>query len=340
MGSLWALPGRGLISIFTLHRFAVPELGQDGHDLKALRAGLEELRRKRYPILSLAEATQVLEEGTTRLRHAAVFTVDDGYIDLQTGAEAFLAYDAPLTVFVTTGFVQGTTWMWWDQIAHVLGETRSREIVLDLSGQAWKLTVGDTAARRELARRLSIWCTAVPEDEKWRIIAALSEAAEVPIPAMPPARFAPLDWYGIRRLEAQGVDFGPHTLTHPVLIRTSDEQSRREIVQSWQVLKQETKRPLPVFSFPNGDFGEREIRSVAELGLQAAVSTRPNYAGVRAFRDRSSLYSLPRFPYPEEPEPLCLTVSGFSRISTLIRRCLRLTTAYNASLPQLPGTPS
>jgi len=66
------------------------------------------------------------------------------------------------------------------------------------------------------------------------------------------------------------VDFEPHTCFHPVLTTCSTEQSRDEIAQSKADLEQLLGRTCPHFSYPNGDYGEREERWVREAGFQTA----------------------------------------------------------------------
>src|SRR3989442_14807162 len=70
--------GRGLVTIFTLHRFADPDLGVVGHDPAALRDHLAYLRRHRYRLLSLTDVIRELEEAGGGAP-AVAFTVDHGY---------------------------------------------------------------------------------------------------------------------------------------------------------------------------------------------------------------------------------------------------------------------
>ena len=58
---------------------------------------------------------------------AIAFTVDDGYQDVaQVAAEIFLEYDCPLSIFLTTGFIDGHLWHWWDQIEFICLTTTGR----------------------------------------------------------------------------------------------------------------------------------------------------------------------------------------------------------------------
>jgi peptidoglycan/xylan/chitin deacetylase (PgdA/CDA1 family) len=69
-----------------------------------------------------------------------------------------------------------------------------------------------------------------------------------------------------------GADFDvqSHTLSHPILPRTSDETCRREVTDSRTAVEALTGKPCVHFSFPNGDYGERELAFVASAGYLSA----------------------------------------------------------------------
>src|SRR5260370_86006 len=117
--------GRGLVSIFTLHRFTDPELDVVGHDPAVLRDHLAYLRRHRYRLLSMTDVVELVDGGhDRRMASAVAFTVDDGYSDFaRVAAPIFAEYDCPVTLFVPTGFVDGLLWLWWDRVAHVFKNT-------------------------------------------------------------------------------------------------------------------------------------------------------------------------------------------------------------------------
>src|SRR3989442_879981 len=86
--------GRGLLAIFTLHRFTDPEYGVVGHDAAALRDHLAYLRRHRYRLLSLTDVLKLIEEGDSDSRTPAVaFTVGDGYAGFARIAAAGIRAD-------------------------------------------------------------------------------------------------------------------------------------------------------------------------------------------------------------------------------------------------------
>ena len=322
---LWSPLSRDRVAIFALHRFAVPEMGVEGHDPVLLRSALERLRRERYSILSLEDAVRRLRERTGFPPSSIVFTVDDGYFDFaERGAPVFAAFDAPVTVFATVGFLDGAHWHWWDQIEYVMRETDARLLSVPRGQATVTLRLDGPSSRSRVAMDVSAECTTLSETARHDFVAALAAAAHVEIPARPPDAFAPMLWADARRLESQGVSFGPHTVSHPVLIRTTDADAAWQIEESWRRLRERVARPLPVLAYPNGDFAAREIELVSRSGLWAAVTTEESYAHTERFHQAFGPFTIPRFPYPEDPGQVCLTATGFMRVTAAVRRAFAL----------------
>lgn len=319
---IWSAIVADGITIFAMHRFAVPDLGVEGHEPALIRTTLERLRRERYSLISVEDAVGCLQDGAGIPKKAVVFTVDDGYFDFgDVAAELFLAFDCPVTVFLTTGFMDGTLWHWWDQIVYVCRTTRVRLVEIPLDGAPLRLELDTDSARLKAAQHAALICTRVSEAAKSRFVIGLASAAEVEIPMSPPAEYRPIGWDEARKLERRGITFGPHTVTHPVLIRTSDEDVVWQVRESWRSVRSHLKRPVPVLAYPNGDFGPREAAALSELRLAGALTTHPAYASrTNSVDGAGRLYQIPRFPFPEHPEQAYLTASGFARIAAGVRR--------------------
>lgn len=315
----WQVPGGTLLSLFTLHRFAVPDLGVPGHDSAKLTQTLARLRRHQIPILTLREVLEAVREQRPLPRHAAVFTVDDGYFDFgEVGASIFAAYDCPVTIFLVTGFLDGTCWLWWDRIRHIFTNGDLRAISAGLpAGEEPFDGIRDRVA---LAAAVSTAMTRIPHAEVGPLTSYLAERAGVCLPEHPPEADRPMTWDTVRALQSEIVSFGPHTVTHPILPRTSRDTAEREIHDSWRRLQETVPDPLPVFAYPNGDHGVREIELVRSAGLHGAVSTVPAYlTPAEGPTDTALAFQMPRFAYPDQPESLLLTAAGFRRIQQALR---------------------
>lgn len=77
----------------------------------------------------------------------------------------------------------------------------------------------------------------------------------------------------IAAMQSSGlVEFGSHTLTHPILPGCSDSKAAKEIQISKEKTESLTGKPCTIFSFPNGEYSERDIRICKKAGYEAAVT--------------------------------------------------------------------
>jgi peptidoglycan/xylan/chitin deacetylase (PgdA/CDA1 family) len=314
---------RGRAAVFMLHRFAVPDVGVVGDDPAQLRRTLAYLRRHRYELLALPELVRRLQGQGPKLQKAVAFTLDDGYFDeVMVAGPVFAEFDCPATTFVTTGFLDKRLWNWWDKIEYVFEHCRRSSLDVELDGHLLTFC-WHTTAERELAQTdFTGRCKLVANAEKLAAIEHLATAAEVDLPVEVPAKYAPVSWEQLRAAEARGMSFGPHTVTHPVLARTSDEESRREITESWLRLQAMAAKPVPVFCYPNGqltDFGAREISTMREVGLVAAVVGTAGYANTQSYSEPDGPYLIHRFGLPSDMRHFIQFASGIERAKELVR---------------------
>jgi peptidoglycan/xylan/chitin deacetylase (PgdA/CDA1 family) len=307
-------------AVLFLHRFAHPERGDHGIPPEALRAQLDWLRRHRVPLVRLGDVVERLRAGEPVVPGSVAYTIDDGYADfIDVGLPVFEEFDCPVSLFVTTGFLDGTDWMWWDRARHAVAQARGTSVDFDLAGERVRLELGESARRRATGLALVDRLERLPDVELRRAIEHLYAAADLEQPRVPPAQYAPMRWDDVRACRARGVDIAPHTVTHPILAHVDAETSRREIEESWRRVREEVPGALPVFAYPNGSawaFTGREEAFVREAGLHAAVTTRPAYASAlqETADAQVSAWTLPRFYVDAHLLRTKLVVSGVEEL--------------------------
>jgi len=308
--------GRGLC-VFTLHRFGSPRTAMAGMSLDLLDEILSRLEHEGYRYLDLGDAVGRISRGA-RLPHRSVaFTVDDGYADFELAAAVFRRHSCPVTVFLTTGFIDRSAWQWWDEVEYCCLEAAPGEYSVEGAQQVLALPAGPEA-RIPLIQELWKQCKRLEDPDMRRFVRALREATGCSLPSPPPATYAPMSWDKIRALESDGARFAPHTVTHPILSRADDQQAEREISESWRRVRDELRDPVPIFAYPNGepgDFGEREFRILEAAGLEGAVTTLRGSITVSSYRNTPhGRFELPRVGAPSDAIGACLTASGFDSL--------------------------
>jgi peptidoglycan/xylan/chitin deacetylase (PgdA/CDA1 family) len=316
---------RDCATVFMLHRFSDLERGIAGCDAAHLRRALEYLARNGYELVTLVVLYERLAGRGPQARGAVAFTIDDGYVEQATvAAPIFAAFGCPVTTFLTTGFLDGRLWFWWDQIDYIFRHAARRSARVQLADKLLDYRWENEAERRRAQTDLTARCKLLAQAEKAGAITQLAQATDVELPALPPVAYAPMSWNQVRECEANGMTFGPHTVTHPVLSRSTADVAVDEITESWARLRAEVRAPVPVFCYPYGwwaDFGEREVAVLRRLGFLGALAAEPGYANALSFQsNEDDRFKVRRFGFPDELPHIIQYVSGVERLKQLLRR--------------------
>lgn len=239
---------------------------------RRFRAHLQRLTR-RFRLCTVSEAVDRLTEGELD-RDLCVITFDDGYLNNVEGAWPVLQeFGVPATIYLTTGFLDGEP-LWFDVARRALAAAQ-RPGACDATAPS---------VAQELTRALGAWPPLGSVDATMRKLKALPGARRLEVVHRlrsaglalgSPARA--MTWDQARRLQANGVELGAHTVTHPILSRLDAEAQEREILGSVQRLTEELKQPPETFAMPNGsaaDYDRHTLSILRRSGLKGACTTR------------------------------------------------------------------
>jgi len=252
-------------------------------DAATLRRDLEYVRRH-FNVLPLEEALERLRDGTLPNR-AATLTFDDGTRNLATHAGPVLRdLGLPAAVFLATGPMGTGEALWPDRLFLAFARTKVPDVDLTAVGLG-------KCSLRNAADRLQTRVAAV---EHFKLLPDAERIARVEslVAALGPGfdayggPFQMLAWEEARALASDGrVTLYPHSVTHPILSRCSDEKVEYEISESCLAVERETGRAPTIFAYPNGgpeDFDERAKAALRRNGVRWALST------INGFADRDS----------------------------------------------------
>jgi peptidoglycan/xylan/chitin deacetylase (PgdA/CDA1 family) len=90
-----------------------------------------------------------------------------------------------------------------------------------------------------------------------------------------PDDLATMTWDDLRELVERGIEIGAHTVSHPHLPQTSDEELDRELVESKRRVEDELSRPCPHLAYPFGAHDARVRAAAARAGFRAAFGLQP-----------------------------------------------------------------
>lgn len=272
----------GVGAIFMLHHVRPSREGefQPNYHLEVepefLRAMLAHLRSLDVDIVTMDEVHQRLSQRNFERRFAC-FTLDDGYRDNRDFALPVMReFDAPLTVYVTSDFAEGTGKLWWIAIETVIAKASSIEV--PIGGVATHLDTSTPAAKQAAFDRLHDWLRALPsEHDLQREVSALCTQHDVDQTST--ANDLCMSWDELKAFAADPlVTIGAHTITHCNLAKQPEATAAFELATSRARIEDALQRPALHLAYPYGDriaAGQREFKLAKMAGFKTAVTTRP-----------------------------------------------------------------
>lgn len=231
----------------------------------------------RYHLVPLRRIVEALDAGAGLPSRAATVTFDDGFANNYRVAFPILRRLAiPTTVFLTTEKigVPGAQ-LWTERVKRAIYLTPQAAVTLRI-GERNTYQLPDGRARERVARMVLGHlkrATAAQRDE-WltEIEGVCGRPGLQPHDAM---RYDFLTWDEVREMATAGVEFGSHTVSHPILRSLDDRALAVELLESKRTIESHLGRECYAFAYPNGgfdDFGAREMAALESAGYRCALS--------------------------------------------------------------------
>jgi peptidoglycan/xylan/chitin deacetylase (PgdA/CDA1 family) len=263
-------PGNGRFQILIYHR-----VGNGGDACVAATsvAGFErQMRciREHFHPMSLTDLVAAAERREIPPRAVAV-TFDDGYENVFLDAFPIIRrYGVPATVYLATGLIGGGP-MWNDRIEIAIRATHYGEIRSPLDDR--DVLPLRTPEQRELALRRTLEALKRrPPADRDALTAEIVRALGVTVDG----GLRMLRWAQVADMHAAGIEFGAHTVHHPILSCLPPEEAWGEIVESKRAIEERLQVSVRHFAYPNGtaaDFDDATQALVVRAGFTSAVST-------------------------------------------------------------------
>jgi peptidoglycan/xylan/chitin deacetylase (PgdA/CDA1 family) len=265
--------GRREVCILGLHRVMSRDDQARTHSLPGIiltdetfRGLLEHLRRS-YQIVPLEKALHVESAPRRWRKPLCVITFDDGWRDNYTTAFPLLkSFRMPATIFLATGFIGKRQVFWVERLRKELRSLADQgripsEITAKLPPQCRATTLHDLI---EHLKHMTA-------EERRRALAHLFPFTVEPPPANDTDEM--LSWEQATEMSRQGIEFGSHTETHPLLTYEDDATVDQELSVSLETIREKLGRRARFFAYPNGDQDDRIRKAVQAAGYECAVTT-------------------------------------------------------------------
>ena len=240
---------------------------------RAFEAQMEYLASRYFPC-SLDEAVLRLQSRDLPDNAVAV-TFDDGYRDNFLQAYPILRRARiPATIFLSTGVIGTDQVLWFEKVFTAFRQTQ-QPFYKSVDERMAPMPIRTLAEKQRTLREVLTYLRGLPDQERQKAVTAVLERLDVAVGTIPGLM---LSWDEVREMSDNGVHFGSHTVTHPILSRISPAQLRHELADSKRVIEEQVGKPVISFAYPNGkraDYSPAVKRMLQEAGYRYAVTTEP-----------------------------------------------------------------
>ncbi len=270
----------GALRILAYHRLVSAPHDAYGFDEQIISATPEAFEAqmrfvaKNFDVVSFSDLEGCENAGRAWPKRALIVTFDDGYRDNFTLAYPILRESKiPATIFLATGHIGAQKLFWWDAIAYAFKKSALSSLQMpELGAPAFPL--GSKTEKRIAIDAALGFAKKVSENERRDFLSDLPARLEIEIPA-DVALGMHLNWNEVREMARGGIEFGAHTVTHPILNRVDAAQLDFELGQSKATIERETGQSVLAFAYPAGTRKRRDHAARAGVerhGFRFAVA--------------------------------------------------------------------
>jgi len=226
-------------------------------------------------VASMDEAVNSIKKGLGFSRPSVVLTFDDGYLDNYTLAYPLLKkYSLPATIYLTTGLIGTSERTWPDQIELALMETPVRQFSHPNLFGGSAVPIATKAEKEKVCLDIGQALKPMPYDRRMKLLEEVLESLGLNGKQQRMPRTM-LNWEEVKEMAGNGITFGSHSHTHPILSKMPIREAKEEIATSKKIIEERLGIEVRHFAIPNGgeqDFS-RELRDYCgELGFESVAT--------------------------------------------------------------------
>jgi peptidoglycan/xylan/chitin deacetylase (PgdA/CDA1 family) len=225
--------------------------------------------------LTLAAVLEALDRGRSLPARSVVVTFDDGHADNYTNAFPILkSLGVPATIFLSTAYIDAVrTPFWFERIAELLFFAPNGSLTLGEYAQT--MTLGDIDSRRQATYLLLRQLKRDPNPRRLALLGELEKRLGPCVPADHAGRHAAMTWDQVREMSDAGIEFGSHTVSHPILARLEEAQIVEELSTSRECIRAHTGQAVDAVAYPVGKadaYDDRVLRAARACGYRIGLS--------------------------------------------------------------------
>jgi peptidoglycan/xylan/chitin deacetylase (PgdA/CDA1 family) len=231
-----------------------------------------------YNVMSLDEIVQRVSKKES-IRGCVAITFDDGFRDNYDNAYPILKkYDLPATIFLTTGYIGTGIVPWFIKERYIFMKTKKTQLRFSSCDKQFFISMPTIRDRFLASDKLMIYLKNCSKSQRNIMLNQLCEKFEVN--DFQDIDSIMLNWEQVREMSQDRINFGAHTVSHPVLSKVNPDIAKKEIFESKETILKKTGNPVNCFAYPFGkkaDYNSEIFEILKNIGFQCGVTSEKEF---------------------------------------------------------------
>lgn len=268
------------LRVLNYHRiYDVPNDGTFTFDQGLISATTAQFRaqmvhvKQHYNPIRFSDLFAWMDHRQSLPKRPVLITFDDGHADNYTHAYPILReLDLPAAIFLSTQYIDTGELFWFESVANTIMEAKPGHY--RLPGMKEPMVISDAESRREMIQRVLSHIKTLDDAARVAVVKGLKTIMAPVLPSQP-AMAGALTWDQIREMGRNGIEFGSHSASHPILTKLDDSALAHELSSSIQTVRRELGTCLEVLAYPEGSasaYDARVVEATRRAGYRLGLS--------------------------------------------------------------------
>lgn len=216
-----------------------------------------------------------LDNGQPLPRRPIIITFDDGHADNYTHAFPILrSLDIPATIFLSTSYIDSDKVFWFDHVAYLIFRTKAK--FLSINHDDFRLEIRHGVTGRRLAREQTLsYLKSLPNTVRLKCLEEIKHQLGANISPQDKEKSSALSWEQVYEMNKNGIEFGSHSVTHPILSKLDDNELYYEIDHSKKEIERRLNETIDTIAYPVGgktEFSSRVVKQCMNTGYKIGIT--------------------------------------------------------------------
>ena len=231
---------------------------------------------KKGNCISLDQVHYNIENKINFKDYSYSITFDDGYYNnYKIAAPILKKKKLYATFYLTTSFIEKNETSWIDKIEHMIEKVKTKKII-NVFNKKFKI---DNNKKMKINFLNSIRYLAKKDNTDFnKLVLDIKKQLgfNYKLNNLNNILDKKMNWDQVRKLnQSKYFNVGGHTVNHPILSFLSDMEAKKEIYNSINAIKKNSKIKIEHYSYPEGlkhTYGKREIKLLKNKGIKMCPS--------------------------------------------------------------------